>query len=138
MTRLVKGEKKLKTVNSFRAPDDWYQVIVQIAEERRMTVGGAIQFLCGLGLPVYKRIRKSEELAIQSVIAEPLTPYARLPQQPQTALTLETVRKELEDLKIQIRAQAHSRRRSAIPPERATKGAKRLKPKGKHSSARLR
>ena len=129
MKRSDKSDKKLKTVNSFRAPDDWYQVIVQIAEERRMTVGGAIQFLCGLGLPVYKRIKESEELAIQSVIAEPSPPYTRVPQKPHTALTLETMRKELEDLKTQIRKQTHSKRRSTIPPEGATKDKRRLKPK---------
>lgn len=54
-------EKKLVSVNGFKAPEEWYSMVKQISEERGMTIGGAIQYLVDLGKPIYEAVKKVED-----------------------------------------------------------------------------
>ena len=62
--------KKLTHVNGFKAPEDWYALVQQIADERHMTVGATIQYVFNLGVPIYDRIRQREQEAIAEVHRE--------------------------------------------------------------------
>lgn len=53
--------KNLVTVNGFKAPEEWYAIILKIAEERRSTVGGAIQHLVEIALPIYEAMSEAEQ-----------------------------------------------------------------------------
>ncbi len=63
--------KKFSQVNGFKAPEEWYALVQRIAEERNTTIGGAIQYVFNLGLPIYERVRASEV----ETIAESLASY---------------------------------------------------------------
>lgn len=54
-------DKKLVHVNAFKAPEEWYAMIQKIADERGQTVGAAIQYLVGLGRPIYDAVRTAEQ-----------------------------------------------------------------------------
>lgn len=62
--------KKLKTVNAFKAPEGWYATLLRISEEKQMTLGATIQYLCNLGLPVYDVVKQAEKEALSNVLAD--------------------------------------------------------------------
>ncbi len=62
-------DKKFAHVNGFKAPEDWYARVQEIAEQRGTTIGGAIQYIFDLGLPIYEEIRRAEKETIQKAYA---------------------------------------------------------------------
>lgn len=61
--------KKFSQVNGFKAPEEWYAMVQRIAEERNTTIGGAIQYVFNLGVPIYERVRASEVDTIAESLA---------------------------------------------------------------------
>ena len=55
------GSKKLVAVNGFKASEEWYATVLQVAEERGSTIGGAIQHLVELALPIYMAMHEAEQ-----------------------------------------------------------------------------
>ncbi len=53
-------DKKLVGVNAFKVPIEWYETVQRIAKERKTTIGGAIQIVFDMGLPIYEHMMKSE------------------------------------------------------------------------------
>lgn len=62
--------KKLKTVNAFKAPEGWYANLIRVSEERQMTLGATIQYLCNLGMPVYDIVKQAEQNALDNILAD--------------------------------------------------------------------
>lgn len=62
--------KKFSQVNGFKAPEEWYAVVQRIADERSTTVGGAIQYVFNLGMPIYELVRANELETIEQSLGE--------------------------------------------------------------------
>lgn len=91
---IVKKGKKLQPVNGFKAPPEWYEIVKRIAEERYTTIGGAIQIVFNIGLPLYENSRKAEIDSLKQqyeklgITADPVDrPTAKPPSQQDTAQT---------------------------------------------------
>ena len=55
------NDKTEVTVNAFKAPEEWYRMIKQISAERRSTIGGAIQHLVEIAMPIYQAMHAAEQ-----------------------------------------------------------------------------
>ena len=62
--------KKFSQVNGFKAPEEWYALVQRIADERSTTIGGAIQYVFNLGLPIYELVRANELDTIEESLDE--------------------------------------------------------------------
>lgn len=65
MTRLGKKKRPVTCVNGFKASREWYDRVKKVAEERHTTIGGAIQIVFNLGLPIYEKFNLEEKRATQ-------------------------------------------------------------------------
>ncbi len=62
--------KKFSQVNGFKASEEWYALVQRIADERNTTIGGAIQYVFNLGLPIYELVRANELETIEQTLGE--------------------------------------------------------------------
>lgn len=60
MTKPPNGKNEI-AVNGFKAPEDWYRAVKEVAESRRSTIGGAILHLVELGMPIYEAMHAAEQ-----------------------------------------------------------------------------